>query len=185
VAKGHAGYKKDWVKLDGKVEGNIGAAGATAQGGIGMIRYKDKDGNPHEGIGVSTDLSASAAVFTGTASGGLTLFGIRFGGKASVAAIGAGVKVKYVATKDFFSFGLSAALGLGAGFEISIDISGLKEKFKNWRARSKQVQKIKEKKAQDKANRPPRERDLASQFEVIENPANNNQRPVNNNNRRL
>ena len=176
VAKGHAGYKKDWVKLDGKVEGNIGAAGATAQGGIGLIRYKDKDGNPHEGIGVSTDLSASAAVFTGTASGGLTLFGIRFGGKASVAAIGAGVKVKYVATKDFFSFGLSAALGLGAGFEISIDISGLKEKFKNWRARSKQVQKIKEKKAQDKANRPPRERNLASQFEVIEGPANNNNR---------
>ncbi len=166
VAKGSVGWNKDWVKFDAKTEGTIGSAVGIAQGGVGMIRYKDDKGKDHEGFGVAADLTAAAAVFEGSVSGGLTVFGIRFGGKVSGAAIAAGVKTRFAATHNVLNFGLSAALGLGVGFEISIDITGLKEKFKNWRNRGKQEKKLREKKAQERADK----LDIEKEYEIIEKP---------------
>ena len=62
-------------------------------------------------------------------------------------AASAGFSAKVTATSRRFAFGLSGALGLGAGFEVSIDWSGLKEKLSNWRKRRKQNAKLKDLKA--------------------------------------
>ncbi|MCR4584550.1 MAG: hypothetical protein K5686_02395 [Lachnospiraceae bacterium] len=168
VGKYSMGIRKDWLKHDGKVEGNIGSAAAIAQGGLGMVRYKDDKENDREGFGVVADVTVGAAVFEGSVSGGITIFGVRFGGKVTGAAAGIGFKNRFVLTGDVLSFGLSAMLGLGAGFEVSVDISGLKEKFKNWRKRGQQHKKLREKKAREKAEKNGEKKDLLSEFEVIE-----------------
>lgn len=167
VAKASGGYRKDWIKLDGKAEGNIGSATAIAQGGAGMIRYTDDKGKEHEGFGVAADLTAAAALYEGSIGGGITIFGVRFGGKVSGAAVAAGVKSRFAATGNVLSFGLSAALGLGVGFEVSIDITGLKEKYKNWRNRGKQKQQLREKKAQERLDKLDKKQ-IEKEFEVIE-----------------
>ena len=171
VGKASAGIRKDWLKADVKGEGNIGSATAIAQGGVGMIRYKDKDGKDKEGFGVAADLTAAAAVFEGSASGGITIFGVRIGGKVSAAAVAVGVKSRFVATGDVLSFGLSAALGIGAGFEISIDISGLKEKIKNWRERRATNKKLRDKKQREagekRLEKYSTQQGIAEDFEVI------------------
>ncbi len=151
VAKASLNFKKIKTKVDAKLEGNIGAASASALGGVGMIRYKDEDGKDKEGFGVSAELNANAAVFKGSVSGGISFFGIRIGGKLTGQALAVGGSAKFTATKNGLSFGLGAALGLGAGFEISIDWSGAIERFRAWRTRQGERKALREKLRAEKA----------------------------------
>ncbi len=153
VAKGNLGYRKDWIKGDIRGEGNIGFANASALGGAGMIRYKDDDGKEHEGYGLSSELKAEAGVFEGSVHGGITIFGVRFGGKLSGRAISAGASGKFTATADHLSFGLGLSLGIGAGFEVSIDWTGLKNKYTAWKERRSQEAKLRENREQEKAEK--------------------------------
>ncbi|MBO6147423.1 MAG: hypothetical protein J6O70_07605 [Lachnospiraceae bacterium] len=112
-----------------------------------MIKYVDDKGKTKEGFGVNAGISAKTAVAEGSVGGGITIFGIRLGGRVMGSAASAGFSAKVTATSRRFAFGLSGALGLGAGFEVSIDWSGLKEKLSNWRKRRKQNAKLKDLKA--------------------------------------
>ena len=147
VAKAKTGYRKDWTGLDVRAEGSAGYASATGTAGVGMIKYVDDKGKTKEGFGVNAGISAKTAVAEGSVGGGITIFGIRFGGRVMGSAASAGFSAKVTATLRRFAFGLSGALGLGAGFEVSIDWSGLKEKLSNWRKRRKQNAKLKDLKA--------------------------------------
>ena len=153
VAKISGGYRKDWFKADARGEGNIGYATTAAQAGVGLIRHVDDRGQLKEGFGATARLSAKAAVFEGSVGGGITIFGVRIGGRVMGNALSIGASVKATATTGHLSFGLSASLGLGTGFEISIDWTGLKEKFANWRNRRKQRKKLRELREQEKAQK--------------------------------
>ena len=153
VSKMSLQTKNGRLKGDIKTESNVATASAKAQGGVGMIRYKDEEGKTVEGVGVSAELGANAAVYKGSVSGGVSIFGVRFGGKLTGQALGVGGTAKFAATSKNFSFGLGAALGLGAGFEVSIDWSGAVDKFRKWKERRAQRKALKEKLKADKENK--------------------------------
>ena len=96
--------KNGRLKGDIKTESNVATASAKAQGGVGMIRYKDEEGKTVEGVGVSAELGANAAVYKGSVSGGVSIFGVRFGGKLTGQALGVGGTAKFTATSKNFSF---------------------------------------------------------------------------------
>ncbi|MBQ1880346.1 MAG: hypothetical protein II156_01790, partial [Lachnospiraceae bacterium] len=153
VAKASAGYRTDWAGADAKAEGNAGYVTAKGTAGAGLIRYTDDRGEIKEGFGVSAGITAKAAAVEGSIGGGITIFGVRFGGRVTANAGSAGFSAKLSATANHISFGLGAALGLGSGFEVSIDWTGLKNKFANWRNRRKQRAKLRELKAEEKSRK--------------------------------
>ena len=150
VSKMSLQTRKNRVKADIKAESKVATASASALGGAGMIRYKDENNKTQEGFGVSAELGANAAVYKGSISGGISIMGVRFGGKLSVQALGVGGTAKFTAASKTLSFGLGAALGLGAGFEISIDWSGAIDKFRKWKERKAQRKLLKEKLREDR-----------------------------------
>ena len=151
--KASAAYRKDWVKVDVKGESNIGYASANGQIGAGMVRYVDGTGKEREGFGVNAGLTAKAAVFEGSVGGGITIFGVRFGGRIMGNAMSVGFSTKVRANTKGVAFGISLALGLGTGFEISIDWSGLKGKLTGWRKRKKQRAQFRELREREKAHK--------------------------------
>lgn len=153
VAKAKAGYRKDWTGLDVRAEGSAGYASAAGTAGVGLIKYVDDKGNTKEGFGVNAGVSAKAAVVEGSVGGGITIFGVRFGGRVIGSAVATGFSAKVTATSNRIAFGLSAALGLGAGFEISIDWSGLKDKITGWRKRRKQRAQLRELRDKEKTRK--------------------------------
>ena len=153
VAKASAGYRTDWAGADTKAEGNAGYVTAKGTAGAGLIRYTDDRGEIKEGFGVSAGITAKAAAVEGSIGGGITIFGVRFGGRVTANAGSAGFSAKLSATANHISFGFGAALGLGSGFEVSIDWTGLKNKFANWRNRRKQRAKLRELRAEEKSRK--------------------------------
>ena len=153
VGKASAAYRTDWVKVDVKGESNIGYASANGQIGAGMVRYVDGTGKEREGFGVNAGLTAKAAVIEGSVGGGITIFGVRFGGRIMGNAMSVGFSTKVRANTKGVAFGISLALGLGTGFEISIDWSGLKDKLTGWRKRKKQRAKLRELREHEKAHK--------------------------------
>ncbi|MBO5550527.1 MAG: hypothetical protein J5966_01090 [Lachnospiraceae bacterium] len=154
VGKVSAGYRKDLAKVDAKTEANLGFASAKGQAGVGMVRYVDGTGKTNEGFGVNAGITSRAAVLEGSVGGGITIFGVRFGGKVMGNALSTGFSTKVTANTKGIAFGISLSLGLGAGFEFSIDWSGLKEKFAAWRKRRKQKKKLRELREQEKSHKP-------------------------------
>ncbi len=134
VGKVKFGNKK--ASVFGRADGSIGHASASGSVGVGAITIEDPETKEKKtAFGLEAGGSLKAEVFSGKVSGGCSIFGIKFSGALKGSALSAGVEGEAKLTTGGLKFGLGAALGLGAGFEVSIDWSGLTKKFTDWRKR--------------------------------------------------
>lgn len=125
------------ANINAKAEGSVGSVKGNAGLNLGHILYKDEDGKDVEGWGISANAGGKVAVLEGKLSGGVSFLGIKLSGKLEGDFISVGGKAKFEAMSSGFTMGLGGALGLGAGFEISVDWSGLKERVSKWRKNRK------------------------------------------------
>ncbi len=140
VGKGKIGNNK--ASIFGRADGSIGHAAASGSVGVGAITIEDPDTKEKKtALGIEAGGSLKAEVFTGKISGGFSIMGVKFSGSLKGSAISAGLEGKAQLTTGGISLGLGAALGLGGGFEVSIDWTGLKDKFMDWKKR-KAVSKL-------------------------------------------
>lgn len=138
VAKSKLG--KNNYHLLGRAEGEIGFAEVRGGLQLGTTAHTTKDGKKSTSFGIKAEGTAITGVFKGAIGGGFSLFGVRIAWRLEGRAIAVGAEAKAELSTGRVSFGLGAALGLGGGFEVSLDWSGLKEKFTNWKKR-KQISK--------------------------------------------
>lgn len=103
----------DYVGLYGEAAGDLGVV--TAGGTIGV--FVDDEGTF---VGAQGELGAYAA--QGEVTGGLDLGFMKIGGTLE-GSVGAGVSGEIGYDDGTFKIGGSAALGLGGGFSLSIDLS--------------------------------------------------------------
>ena len=141
---------KGRFKVDGRADHQVATASASALGGVGLIRYVDSENKERAGVGVTAELGASAAVYKGSLSGGISIFGVRFGGKVTGLALGVGGMAKFTGASKGFAIGLTGTLGLGVGIELSVDWSGAIDKFRKWKERKAQRKALKQKLQEDK-----------------------------------
>ncbi len=151
------------VNVAGRFDGSIGHAVAEGKVGVGAISIEDPDTKEKKtAFGVEAGGSLKAEVFTGKVTGGVSILGVKFSGTLKGSALSAGVEGKVKATTGGITLGLGAALGLGAGFEVSIDWSGLTKKFVDWRKRKAVSKQAAEKLRAEKAARKEAKRKLAA-----------------------
>ncbi len=136
VIKGSTQTDNGKLKGDFTTEGQLGEAAAFGNLEIGNVTYKDSDGKWVNGIGVDVNYGIGAAAVTGTASGGITIFGVRFGGSVTGSLVSAGFYNSVGANAKQVNLGFNIGLGVfGIGLSFSVDWSGAVEKFRAWKKR--------------------------------------------------
>lgn len=114
-------YGSEDFNAHGKAEGELGTASAYAETQVGLVTYKDKNGNEVTGWGAKGEVGAEAYLATGKVSGGYTIFGIDIDVGLEGKVGGAGVTAGGGVTTGGIGGSVSLGAGLGLGLDVSID----------------------------------------------------------------
>ena len=139
--KGRVG--SDDLNIGGELKVEGGYASGSASIGFGRISYYDSDNDRMvSGHGVKAEAGAEVAAFKGTVKGSFSLFGIKIGLGLSGSALSFGAKAHVTTVNSHVDASLGASLLFGVALNVSIDWSGLKNKFTSWYSRSSRRKKM-------------------------------------------
>ena len=124
-------------------EKSAGYVMGRAIAGAGTITIEDADGTKRQEYGVSFKTGAIATTLKGGGSGSVNILGLKVGVSFTAYAAGIGADFGTQATVGGVGFSLGGALGIGAGFSVTINWSEDVEKLKKRWRRSKLKQLIK------------------------------------------
>ncbi|MCR4908000.1 MAG: hypothetical protein K5985_04155 [Lachnospiraceae bacterium] len=121
---GTASYATDTKvgKFGAGIDGNAEFLTAKATGTLKAGRFDMMIGGKKETVsGIAAEVGAEASVFSGTATGHITLFGVKINVKATGNLIGAGVTAGGYLTTGKAGLTLGATLGMGGNLSLDFD----------------------------------------------------------------